>query len=675
MILRFAVLATAIACAAAGGAAAAPAASASAAPSRPAGLTTITINGRQPSQVFSGVGAISGGGGNSRLLIDYPPRQRRQILDYLFGRGGAHLQLLKLEIGGDANSSDGSEPSIEHSPGQVDCRSGYEWWLAAQAVARNPHLKLYGLQWAAPGWVGSVWAQADIGYVLSWLRCARSHGLTISYLGGWNENGFNKSWYENMRAALDAAGFGSVRLVADDAHPLIGPYRPASAWQVASAANHDHAFKAALSVLGVHDTCGAVTTGFRCESTAAARQSGLPLWESELGAMDANSGAANMARSVNNGFLQARITGFLEWPLIDSMTPGLPFENRGLVTADEPGSGHYRVNKMTWAIAQTTQFTGAGWHYAKGASTKIGTSGSAIAYLAPGGSDWSLVTENTGSSPGQRVRATTIRVRLAGGLRDRTVHVWATDLASPDPARWFTRHADIRPARGTFTYTIPAGYAVSFSSLGGQSHLRTAIPRAAPPRLPYRARPDGSNEPWGMGAQEGAFLYEPCAGSATGRCIEQMAGQKPVWWRPPPAGVVPRPYAVTGGARWSGYTVSARVLFTTGDGMAGLIGRFSAQNPKTKQFNGYDLRLDATGHWELVRDNGGGRARVLKSGSVGRIRGGTWHGLALGLHRGTITARIDGRLRARVHDTTYRFGLAGIESNWTRVQFTGLTAR
>ena len=34
---------------------------------------TVIINGAHPGLVFQGIGAISGGGGNSRLLIDYPP--------------------------------------------------------------------------------------------------------------------------------------------------------------------------------------------------------------------------------------------------------------------------------------------------------------------------------------------------------------------------------------------------------------------------------------------------------------------------------------------------------------------------------------------------------------------------------------------------------------------------
>ena len=45
---------------------------------------TVIINGAHPGPAFQGIGAISGGGGNSRLLIDYPPRERAQILDYLF---------------------------------------------------------------------------------------------------------------------------------------------------------------------------------------------------------------------------------------------------------------------------------------------------------------------------------------------------------------------------------------------------------------------------------------------------------------------------------------------------------------------------------------------------------------------------------------------------------------
>src|SRR5579859_2382293 len=117
--------------------------------------TTIAVNGTQGGRTFDGIGAISGGGGNSRLLIDYPAAQQSQILDYLFKPGyGANLQILKVEVGGDANSTDGAEPSIEHTKGTIDCNVGYEWWLMGQAQARNPNIKFYALAWAAPCWIG-----------------------------------------------------------------------------------------------------------------------------------------------------------------------------------------------------------------------------------------------------------------------------------------------------------------------------------------------------------------------------------------------------------------------------------------------------------------------------------------------------------------------------------------
>ena len=83
---------------------------------RAAAANGITVNGTQGGRTFDGIGAISGGGGNSRLLADYPAAQQQQIYDYLFKPGyGADLQILKVEIGGDTNSTDGSESSHMHT--------------------------------------------------------------------------------------------------------------------------------------------------------------------------------------------------------------------------------------------------------------------------------------------------------------------------------------------------------------------------------------------------------------------------------------------------------------------------------------------------------------------------------------------------------------------------------
>ena len=81
-----------------------------------------------------------------------------------------------------------------------------------QAKALNPDIKLYGLAWGAPGWIGGgFWSTDMINYLVTWLNCAESHGLTINYLGGWNERGYNISWYEQLRSALNADGYPACR--------------------------------------------------------------------------------------------------------------------------------------------------------------------------------------------------------------------------------------------------------------------------------------------------------------------------------------------------------------------------------------------------------------------------------------------------------------------------------
>ena len=71
---------------------------------------SIHLNASAESRVFHGHGALSAGA-SSRLLHDYDEPMRTDLLDYLFKeQWGAGIQLLKIEIGGDTQSTDGTEP-------------------------------------------------------------------------------------------------------------------------------------------------------------------------------------------------------------------------------------------------------------------------------------------------------------------------------------------------------------------------------------------------------------------------------------------------------------------------------------------------------------------------------------------------------------------------------------
>ena len=138
--------------------------------------TAIAVNGASAGRTFDGVGAISGGGGNSRLLTDYPAaaaaadpglpvqaRLRRGPADPEGGDRRRHQLHRRL--------------GVEHRAhrGSVNCNAGYEFWLMEQAKARNPNIKLYGLAWGAPGWIGGgFWSTDTINYLVSWLNCAKS---------------------------------------------------------------------------------------------------------------------------------------------------------------------------------------------------------------------------------------------------------------------------------------------------------------------------------------------------------------------------------------------------------------------------------------------------------------------------------------------------------------------
>ena len=95
----------------------------------------LSIDFRDASQIFRGYGGCSGGSG-PRLLIDYPEPQRSQVLDALFlPNGGAAMQVLKVEIGGDGLSTELAEASHMHTAadGALSDREaynrGFEWWL------------------------------------------------------------------------------------------------------------------------------------------------------------------------------------------------------------------------------------------------------------------------------------------------------------------------------------------------------------------------------------------------------------------------------------------------------------------------------------------------------------------------------------------------------------------
>ena len=616
----------------------------------PSGVTTeIRLDSAGGGRVFDAVGAISGGGGNSRLLIDYPAKQRDQILDYLFKPGyGASLQILKLEIGGDANSTDGSEPSVEHTRGAVNCNAGYEFWLAGEAKRRNPNLKLYGLAWTAPGWIGGgkFWSQDMIDYLMMWLDCAHSHDLNIDYLGGWNERGFDETWYKNLHTAL-AAKHPSIQVVGDD-----------SGWQVANAMAKDPAFAQSIDIIGVHYSCegGDGGSADSCHSTQPAVNTGKPLWDSENGSQDDNTGAGPLIRAITRGYLDAKMTGLLNWPLLAAITPNLPYPTVGLMVAPEPWSGNYSVGQSLWVSAHVTQFTQPGWQFLDGGSGYIGGDrlhGSFVSLRSPDGSDASTVIETTTATAPSTVTFTSL-----GALSGKPLHVWATNLNSTLEKDHFVHATDLSAGgSGSTRFTLQPGYVYTISTLATGGKGDATSPPAHPLALPYGDNFDryrAGEEAQYISDMQGSFEVEPCAASRKGKCLQQMAPTKPINWQDDSDA-----FTLVGDPSWTNYTVSVDAELAK-PGMVELIGRANIQKRPQSHQQGYFLQVADTGAWTLLKSNSDGDHTPLAKGSAPPLGTGHWHRLSLSFNETQLTASVDGHDLTTVTDDSYSNGQIGL---------------
>ena len=110
--------------------------------------------------------------GAAQQLFEYPEPTRSQLLDLFFSAGmGTRWQALKVEIGGDVESSYGSMSSFMHvpDPAQASFERSTQFWLVKEALKRNPDIPLMALHWGLPYWVGggNTLSQGGVQYVIT----------------------------------------------------------------------------------------------------------------------------------------------------------------------------------------------------------------------------------------------------------------------------------------------------------------------------------------------------------------------------------------------------------------------------------------------------------------------------------------------------------------------------
>ncbi|MGI5175206.1 hypothetical protein ACQEVZ_02605 [Dactylosporangium sp. CA-152071] len=619
-----------------------------------ADTVTLTVSGTSPGRTYEGVGAVFSNG-MTRLLADYPAAQRADILDLLFKpKFGAGLQHVKVEIGSDANTSAGTEPSHTRSATDFDITRGTNLWLAQEAKQRNPAVLLDALRWGTPAYVDTDAERYT--YYKSFLDGAKAtYGLDFDYLGPernehttsaeWAPTGASRNFVVNtLRPGLDADGYANVGLTAADSN--IG-------WWIADRAAADPALKDALHSLNMH---------YRQESTANALATGLPLWNGEDLAPfrgDWVTGPIDTANRIIRSYAVGRMTKYEMHPALEAAYPNTPFNHKGLLVAQHPWSGHYSVASGLWVTAHFTQFAEPGWRFLDGATT-ADSRGGTMAVRDPAGTDFSLILLNTSAAP------RTFQFTLAGGLSATTLRHWRTTETAN-----FVRQPDLTVAGGSASVTVPA---YSISSLTTTTGQRKGTPAAAVPAetafpLDYAdgfdSYPLGRN-PRYTSDQGGAFEIAADGGD---QVLAQVitAATRPVDWKYRPT---PDPYTLLGSLEWRNYEVEVAGQLTDATGYLLLGGRVNHTAKSAEPADGYDLKVGADGTWAL-RSGG----NTVRSGTVTGFAAAGWHTLKLRFNGTNVRAYLDGTTLADLTHTSFASGQVVLGSGYHRARFDDLAIR
>lgn len=309
---------------------------------------------------FDGLGGLSGGGATSNFFDSYKLEARNEILDLLFKPNyGAGLNILKVEIGTDDQTTDGCESCHMRREDELNCDRGYEWTLMKEAAKRNPNITLYGLPWGWAGWLGynstnpysNPSKTAD--YIGKWIECGRDHhGLNISVIGLWNEADVSfksqSAYLLALRNRLDSSHLSHVRIIVPDGDI-------ADAVHVLSA---NATLRSASWGLGTH------YPGARGTSQQE-RDINMTLWSSEDYSTysDATGGGCWGRLLVQNAAWG--YTATITWYLMSAYARGMGYDGDGLLRAEWPTSGHFEVTPMFWYHLHWSLFTNPGWKLMK----------------------------------------------------------------------------------------------------------------------------------------------------------------------------------------------------------------------------------------------------------------------------------------------------------------------
>lgn len=613
--------------------------------------TTISLSANDSGRVFEGIGAVSAGA-SSRALVDYPEKQRSEVLDFLFKpKFGAGFQHLKVEIGSGENSTCGSEPSHAITRDELlDPKPrGYEFWLMSEARKRNPKIMLDCLPWAYPAWVGNRFSKKSAEWIVAFLEVARKYyGLEMDWLSAaQNEMGTDLNWIANyLRPILDSHGFSKVKLQAPD--------DDSEYWQIFNELEKHPELSHLIDAVGYHYLDGRepweIDQKAGRDATPKAKESGKQLWASEewsqSGQEWGGKGALYLARLMNKLYTRDRITKFEIWCPFDGIYNQIIWGNTGVMQADSPWDGHYTVWPAVWAVAHTTQFAEPGWRYMDGACGQFDSStwrGSHVAMRNPKTGDWSVIMVT-----GEKQK---VKLNIGPGLKTGPVYLWKSTEKEQ-----FIRQEPLHLIKNSIELELEPNSIYTLTSTSGQTKGSFGTPPERKPfPFPFTENFDSysyGETPRYFSDQKGTF--ETCQSPRGGMCLAQIVPKQGILWYD---NLLLKPHSVLGDENWKDYAIEADVYIAGGDVEIG--GRYAERNKL-----GFRWILTSDGRWQL-----NWQYTTLASGQIANFKPAEWHHLRLEMNGDQISGFVDNKKMTTVSDKSGLKGMAFIACTYDRNMF------
>ncbi|AEC01613.1 galactosylceramidase [Parasphaerochaeta coccoides] len=605
---------------------------------------TIMVDGKKSGRTYQGIGGVTSNG-MTKLLYEYPENQQKDILNFLFRpKFGASLQMLKVEIGSDANGTGGTEPSHMRSETDYDITRGVGLRMAQDAKQRSKDILLDAIRWGTPSWLTDN--ERKYRYYLNFLKGAKDiFGLDFDYLApDENEGDYSIDWVVDvLRPGLDRDGFSKVKLSGADS---------TEDWNIAPIIEGNADLKNSLA---------AITRHYKQDSPQSLKECGLPIFNSEDLAPFRNkfSFALDMAYKIIRSYASGKMVQYVMHPVIEAIYDNVPYTCKSILLAANPWTGHYEIQPSLWVVAHFTQFIQLGWHYIDSACY----SSVPYSYLTLQDSrtqDVSIIVLNRSEA------IVNFEVRLEN-ISASCLHVWLTD-----EDQQFIQKKDIRLIDNKVCFSLVPKSICTLTTTTGQQkgHAEFDIPKEMQFSLPYHEDFNSyelGKQPKYTIDQSGAF--EISTGGKDGRqCLKQVLvnSQKPIDWERRPT---PLPYTILGGQELTNYKVSFDFCMEEMPerdyvGYVLLGARCNHASLTCDIPECYNVRLYHNGRWFLSCGQ-----IVLAAGRVRDFSLCTWHELAMCCEQDKISAFYNGTVLATIVDQSIPSGNSVIGSGYNIVKY------